>query len=79
MSRPLHKDKLLGREQLEKLTTKRLLAYKNSLLRAVEGSPADIYGNPNPNYVSKQTPEWQTTMNTIREILNSREHIERDR
>lgn len=78
MRHRIRKDKLLGQEQLEKLPTKRLLAYKNSLLRAVEGVLPDIYGNqPSGLYASKQDKEWQLTMQTIRDILAEREHISR--
>lgn len=79
MPSPLRKNKLLSREKLEKLTTKRLLAYKNSLMRVVEGHLVDIYGDTHPAdiYVSKQSPEWQETMKVIKEILGTREHIPR--
>lgn len=78
MKRPVRKDSLLNREQLEKLNTKRLIAYKNSLLRVIESSGADIYGDtPSPVYASKQSPEWLATMQAIREILSTREHVER--
>ena len=76
----MRKDNLLSREQLEQLNTKRLLAYRNRLYKAKEGMAYDDYGSPPTNqrlYVNKQDPEWQSAMATVKEILDSREHVER--
>jgi len=59
-------------DQLSALTTKRLLAYKNKIMRYPE--------NPNWdecdfNRMNKKHPEWQTTYKNIKYILSTREHI----
>lgn len=76
---PLRKDQILQRDQLEKMPTKRLIAYKNRLLKVVEGPIQDSYGDvrPEQRYVTKQCPEWKEAIFAIRNILSTREHVER--
>lgn len=62
---------VLSKEKLEKLTTKRLLAYKNSLLRYHNTSDWD------QETFSKESLEWQETYKIVKEILSAREHVER--
>lgn len=65
--------KILTREQLEKLTTKRLLAYKNKLLKVPEEPNWDEANNTRINKLSK---EWIDLYSLVKEILSKREHIE---
>lgn len=63
--------KLLSKDKLQKLTTSRLLAYKNALLKVPE----------TPNWyedtsMSKMNPKWIETYTCVKEILSSRKHIE---
>lgn len=60
----------LTEAQLQKLTTKRLLAYKNKLMIAVDGNSCST-----DNFY-KNNPEWQQCYNTLKIILATREHIE---
>jgi len=48
--------KILTREQLEKLTTKRLLAYKNKLMDVHEGPNWD---SDDVVRLNKTSPEWK--------------------
>ena len=61
---------LLTPAQLEKMNTKRLLAYKKRLLKCHE-QPASS------SEVAKSSPAWQTTYDAVRAILATREHIEK--
>ena len=63
--------KFLSREQLEKLTTKRLLAYKNKLMDFPEEPSWDS------SRMNKSEPEWKQVYSELKEILASREHIEK--
>ncbi len=62
--------KLLSKEELEKLTTKRLLAYKQSLLMVYESPDHD-----NPHSLSKESEEWKACYKATKDILATREHI----
>ncbi len=64
--------KLLTKEELEKLTTKRLLAYKQSLLIVYESPDLD-----NPHSLSKESEEWKACYKSTKDILATREHIEK--
>ena len=64
----------LTREQLEKLTTQRLYAYKKSLMRAVDGPDWD---EDNDNGFHRKNPDWVRTYGAVKEVLGAREHIER--
>lgn len=78
--------KILTREEMEKLNTKRLLAYKNRLLRVGDGY-CEKCGESGCEYVVKEpleqgvliksSPIWQETYKAVKEILATREHIER--
>jgi hypothetical protein len=74
----MRKDSLLTREQMEALTTERLLAYKNRLYKVPEGPSYDEWEPGGTHYgVHKECPEWQQTLATAKEILSTREHVER--
>lgn len=66
--------KLLSQKQIQGLTTKRLLAYKNSLLTCHE-TPTE--GDGFFESISKQHPKWTETMTLVKLELSKREHIER--
>jgi hypothetical protein len=71
----------LSKEELSKLNTKRLLAYKRKFMKFPE--TMDEYAGTGLNYdpsnknISKSHPWWQETYKNLKEILSSREHIER--
>jgi hypothetical protein len=60
---------------MEKLTTKRLLAYKNSLLTCVDEPDVDSYDGFYSTRPNKKDPRWQETYATAKSILATREHI----
>lgn len=62
----------LSKEQMSKLTTQRLLAYKKKLYKYPEGPDWETDDNMN-----KSRPEWQEAYKNIKEVLSSREHVER--
>jgi len=78
--------KILSRQEMEKLPTKRLLAYKNRLLRVSDGqcdcgdSGCDHTKNLllEDGVLIKSSPLWQETYNTVKDILKGRDHIDRD-
>jgi len=55
------------------MTTKRILAYRNTLYRVPEGPDwdSDNFGTR----LHKQDPKWQETMCTIKEVLAGREDL----
>jgi hypothetical protein len=61
---------LLSKEQMEKLTTQRLLVYKKSLMSVPETSES-------PTKITKDSPEWQAVYKSLKDILNTREHIDK--
>lgn len=64
--------KFLTKEELEKLTTKRLLAYKNKLMKCPEGYDWE----PDSSYrITKQDPKWQEIYSLVKDILSKREHV----
>lgn len=65
--------KILTREQLEKLTTKRLLAYKNKLMQVHEGPNEDEGSYQGFN---KTDEEWKSLYALVKEILATRENVE---
>lgn len=67
--------KLLTREEMSKLTTKRLLAYKNSLLRVPERAVHIMYDTT--QRMCKDDPKWKETYKVCKEILATREHVQR--
>ncbi len=69
---------LLSREQLEKLTTKRLLAYKNKLMQVHDSGDWNDYCICFQNeHINKTSPVWQETYQNVKSVLATREHIER--
>ncbi len=60
----------LSKEQMEKLTTKRLLAYKAKLMKTNEQPNEDGTG------ISKEHPLWKEAYKNIKEVLATREHVE---
>lgn len=64
--------KFLSKEELEKLTTPRLLAYKNKLMKYPEGPS---WEEDNVFRMNKQDPRWQELYALVKNILNSREHV----
>ena len=77
--RPVKKDKVLTRQWMEKLTTKRLLAYRNSLLRCWPTSKDEFFGGVRgiETRLCKDQPEWKEAYKTCLSVLNTREHVER--
>lgn len=68
--------KILTREELEKLPTKRLLAYKSSLYKVPEGPSYDetMYGGKDYG-LYKQHPEWKAAVNAVKLVLAEREDV----
>ena len=64
--------KLLKSNELKKLTTKRLLAYRNSLLKCNETPHWD----EDIKEITKQSISWKNTYATVKKILSHRENIE---
>lgn len=68
--------KLLNIEQLEKLTTKRLLAYKNSLMKVHDDIDwEEKYNDSKVEELTKQSKEWQDCYNNVKLILSKRENV----
>jgi hypothetical protein len=67
--------KLLTREQMEKLTTPRLLSYRTRLLRVPNQKHHDdmMY----KYRISKEHPEWKETYVLCKAVLAKREHVSR--
>ena len=61
---------LLTKEAMEKLNTKRLLAYKASLLKVHDHPDWEHEGG-----FSKESPEWIAAYDACKAILNTREHV----
>lgn len=76
--------RFLSRAQLEGLTTKRLLAYRDSLHRKFHEGPSYevlLYGGSDVgthDEVTKQSPEWREAMTLTKEVLATREHVPRN-
>ena len=62
---------LLSKEKLLTLTTQRLLAYKNKLMKVHESPDWDDSAS-----MSKEHKDWQETYKNLKEILSTREHVE---
>lgn len=65
--------KFLTREQLEKLTTKRFLAYKNKLMDYPE-TPS--WEEDNVFRMNKQDQRWKDLYAMVKDLLSKREHVE---
>lgn len=70
----MRKDALLTYEQMESLTTERLLAYKSRLYKVHEREHWACSTN-NGIHVTKESPEWKKTLSDAKIILATREHI----
>lgn len=64
--------KFLSKEELDKLTTKRLLAYKNSLMKVPEEPNLE-----NDDRMNKTRPEWKKQYHLVKSVLSTREHVEK--
>ena len=63
-------NKFLSKDELEKLTTKRLLAYKNKLMK--------YHDHPDwedPNSISKASDIWKETYSNLKAVLATRENL----
>jgi hypothetical protein len=76
--------KLLTKEEMQKLNTKRLLAYKARLLRVRDQEvcwcgdrSCDYQGDRDLNAFTKRHPTWQELYANVKEVLKTREHVER--
>ena len=63
----------LSTNEMEKLNTKRLLAYKTKLMKANDGPDRDAVAADNFN---KAHPDWQAAYENVKTVLNTREHVE---
>ena len=64
------KTNFLNKNALKTLTTKRLLAYKNKLMKVPE--TPDWNG---PNSICKTSPSWVETYQNVKDILSTRENV----
>ena len=62
----------LTKEQMQTLTTKRLLAYKNKLMQCHDGPNWDF---DKYNDFDKSSPEWQEIYTNLKEVLSTRENV----
>ena len=67
--------KYLSKEEMEKLTTRRLLAYRNRLLKCRETYSED--NDLNKSETVKESSEWQENYKLTKTVLACREHVER--
>jgi len=65
---------VLSRERLDKLTTKRLLAYLRSLYVCHEGRHWDD-DDHNTQELTKDSTEWKEHIQLVKSILANREHV----
>ena len=63
--------KFLTKERLEKLTTKRILAYLRSLYVVHEGPNWDEHNKE----ITKSSIEWKEQVKLVKSILATREHL----
>jgi len=70
--------KLLSKQELEKLTDLRLIAYRDRLYKVPEGPSYEetMYGGIDLQ-MHKQRPEWKAAIADIKAVLATRGHIER--
>ena len=66
----------LTKDQLEKLNTKRLLAYKKKLMNYSNNGCEFAECDCSDYMMSKSRPEWNEAYNNIKTILATREHVE---
>lgn len=67
--------KILTSEQLEKLTTKRLLAYRNKFLAVPDCCAPECLCDAS-EVMSKIHRQWQRTYSELKTVLATREHVE---
>ena len=65
----------LSKEDMKKLTTPRLLAYKKTLITHNEWTGRNTDGKYEQFY--NGSDEWQKAYDQVREVLNTREHVEK--
>ena len=70
----MRKSSLLTTEQMEDLTTNRLLAYKNRLYKVHEH---EHWSCPDGNqwHVTKESPEWKAAVASAKAIRAKRENV----
>ena len=67
--------RLLTELQMSELTTPRLLAYKNKLLKVVDGPSYEaLYEGASDDTLSKARADWKATMDACKTLLSKREH-----
>jgi len=68
--------KFLTVAEMEKLTTERLLAYRNKLYKVPEGPSHEetIYGGIDTQ-MHKGHPEWQKAIVLVKAVLATRENV----
>jgi hypothetical protein len=68
--------KFLTVAEMEKLTTPRLLAYKNSLYKVTEGASHEetMYGGVDYS-MHKERPEWKIAVAAAKAVLATREDV----
>lgn len=73
---PRRSSKFLTSVEMARLTTLRLLAYKNSLYKVPEGPSHEetIYGGVDFQ-MHKQRPEWKAAVEAVKVVLATREHV----
>jgi hypothetical protein len=70
--------RLLTKHQMGKLTTPRLLAYRDRLLSVHEGPDDSVrYEGAADETLHKQRPEWKATYAECKRILAFRGHVEK--
>ena len=64
---------VLSKKKMETLTTRRLLAYRNTLLRCREEGHWD--GDGDDSCICKDSPQWQEAYAECIALLSAREHV----
>ena len=67
----------LSKEELSRLNTKRLLAYKRKFMQFRDFTLDQLGYDPDGKEMSKSHPWWQETYGYLKEILSTREHVEK--
>lgn len=65
--------KFLAEKELEKLTTKRLISYKNKLMAYPEGPS---WEESNSDRLNKSDDIWKDQYSLVKKILSTREDVE---
>jgi hypothetical protein len=79
MAERIRVSSILTNEQLEKLNTKRLLAYRDSLLKCWDHYAYDDQDKKKSgrDRLTKEDQEWKDVYKNVVDILNTREHVEK--